>query len=137
MDHQETVKLWLSPSNSGVNSSKLENVINVLLDQHFTVFLASDHGHCAAVGFGSPAEGLMAHSRGRRARLYTDRRAAEQTHMSYNDTIVWSDDGLLPNNVYAVMPTGRQAFAEFSTIVITHGGITLDEVIVPLIEITK
>jgi hypothetical protein len=44
---------------------------------------------------------------------------------------------LLPNDVYAVMPSGRQAFAEFNTIIITHGGTTLDEVIVPLVEITR
>jgi len=137
MDHQETVNLWLSSNDPRTNSSKLENVINVLLDERFTVFLASDHGHCEAVGFGTLSEGVVAYSRGQRARLYTDRRAAEKAHMSYNDTVVWTEDGLLPNDVYAIMPSGRQAFAEFSTIIITHGGTTLDEVIVPLIEITK
>jgi len=34
-------------------------------------------------------------------------------------------------------PTGRQAFAEFGKIIVTHGGVTIDEMIVPLVELKK
>lgn len=137
MDHQATVNLWLSQNNSGINSTKLENVINLLLDENFTVFLSSDHGHCEAYGIGKPSEGLMAQSRGRRARLYSDRRSAEHVQIAFNQTILWEDDGLLPKNLFALLPTGRQAFSELDEIVITHGGVTMDEIVVPLIEIKK
>ncbi len=137
MVHQSTVNSWLSPNNSGINSTKLENVINLLLDENFTVFLSSDHGHCEAYGIGKPSEGLMAQSRGRRARLYSDRRSAEHVQIAFNQTILWEDDGLLPKNLFALLPTGRQAFSELDEIVITHGGVTMDEIVVPLIEIKK
>lgn len=137
MDHQASVKLWLSPNKPGRNSGKLEGIINLLLDERFTVFLASDHGHCEAYGIGQPSEGIVARSRGRRARVYTDRRSAEQTRIAFNQTILWENDGLLHNDMCALMPYGRQAFAEVDEIVITHGGITMDEIIVPLVEINK
>jgi hypothetical protein len=35
------------------------------------------------------------------------------------------------------LPASRQAFAEFNEIVITHGGITIDEIVVPFVELTK
>jgi hypothetical protein len=134
-DHQATIELWLSGSQIR-NSSKLEAIINSLLEQGFTVFLTSDHGHCEASGIGTPAEGLMAQSRGRRARLYTDRRAAQITQSTYKDIVLWEDDGLLPHNLVAVLPTSRYAFTEYGEIIVTHGGITIDEILVPLVEIT-
>ena len=138
VDHQATVNLWLTQGASGLNSSKLEKVINLLLGQHFTVFLTSDHGHCESYGMGRPtSEGLTVQSRGRRARMYSDRRSAEQVQITFNQTILWEDDGLLPKDLFALLPMGRQAFTEHGEVVITHGGITIDEVIVPLIEISK
>jgi hypothetical protein len=137
MDHQSTVKLWLSQNSTGINSSKLEKIINLLLEESFTVFIASDHGHCEAYGIGQPSQGIVARSRGKRVRVYTDHYAAEQAQTAFNQTILWKDDGLLPKDISALIPLGRQAFAEVDEIAITHGGITMDEIVVPLIEINK
>lgn len=136
-NHQSSVNLWLSQNNLGKSSNKLENIINVLLDERFTVFIASDHGHCEAYGIGKPSEGLMVQSRGRRARLYQDYLTAEHIQATYNNTILWKEDGLLPKDLYAVLPAGRQAFADFGEIWVTHGGPTIDEIVVPLIEINR
>ena len=76
-------------------------------------------------------------ARGRRARLYSDRRSAEQTQIAFSNTILWEDDGLLPKDLYALLPSGSQAFTELEEIVITHGGITMDEIVAPLVEINK
>lgn len=135
-DHQASVELWLS-GNQSRNSEKLENVIQTLLENNFTVFTSSDHGHCEAAGMGRPAEGLMAESRGQRARLYSDHRSAQYVQSMFGNTLLWKDDGLLPQNISALMPADRNAFAQHGEIVVTHGGITMDEIIVPLVEITK
>jgi len=134
--HQQSIELWLS-GNQSCNSDKLEMVIQTLLEQNFTVFISSDHGHCQAVGMGKPAEGLMAQSRGQRARLYTDRRSAIQVQSGFENTILWKEDGLLPQDLTALLPTDRHAFAEHGEIIVTHGGITIDEIVVPLIEINR
>jgi hypothetical protein len=137
-DHQDSVNLWLSASESQPRTSaRVERLLDFLLDENHTIFLASDHGHCEAFGFGAPSEGLAARTRGRRARLYTDRLAALHTQQSFNDTILWENDGILPAGLTAVLPVKRQAFTEMDEIIITHGGATLEEVAVPLIELRK
>jgi hypothetical protein len=86
---------------------------------------------------GQPAEGLVAQTRGKRARLYDDRRAAQRVQAAFPETILWEKDGLLPDDRVALMPEGRWAFTSNNETVVTHGGLTLDEVVVPLVKIQK
>jgi len=127
---QASLRVWLEQY-----SPRLEQVIAGLLARDFTVYLASDHGHVQACGFGQPSEGLTVDTRGRRARIYRDRHAAVSVQQAFPDTILWSDDGLLPGGVWVLMPQGRNAFTTFNETVVTHGGPTLDEVVVPLVAI--
>jgi len=130
-DQLASVRLWLDRG-----SRRLENVIATLLAGGFMVYLASDHGHTQARGMGQPAEGLVVQTRSQRARLYTDRHAAENVAGRFPETLVWAQDGLLPDDVWALMPQGRRAFATLNETVVTHGGLTLDEVVVPLVTIS-
>ncbi len=133
-DQLASLKLWLQP-NDETNSMAIEALIESLLLRGFTVFLASDHGHVEATGFGSPTEGLVAQTRGKRARLYTDRLAAQGVQQAFPETLLWEGDSLLPEGMCALMPRGRKAFALRGEKVVTHGGMTPDEVIVPFVRI--
>ncbi len=130
-DLQASLRLWLDRG-----AKKLEQVLATLLSSDFTVYLTSDHGHTQAQGMGQPAEGLTVITRGKRARVYTDRHAAASVAQDFPRTFSWSQDGLLPGEVSTLMPQGRRAFATLNETVVTHGGLTLDEVIVPLVTIT-
>ena len=70
-------------------------------------------------------------------RLYEDCLAAERVQHAFADTILWYNDGLLPHQMIALMPKGRHAFVPSGQVVVTHGGISIDEVIVPFIRIVK
>jgi len=70
-------------------------------------------------------------------RIYSDRLAALRVQDAFADTILWDNDGLLPEQMSALMPANREAFAPAGEVVVTHGGISIDEVIVPFIQITK
>lgn len=115
--------------------SRLEGLIDALLARGFAVYLTSDHGHVQARGFGQPNEGLAVDTRGRRARIYRDRRAALNAQQGFSDTVLWHDDGLLPGDVFVLSPLNRRAFDIFDKTIVTHGGLTLDEVVVPLVTI--
>ncbi len=130
-DFQASLRLWL-----GSYGKKLEDVIVSLLAQGFTLYVASDHGHVEVQGIGQPSEGLTVQTRGKRARIYDNRQAAANVQSAFAQTILWSQDGLLPESAWVLMPQGRQAFALADEIVVTHGGPTLDEVVVPLVTIT-
>jgi hypothetical protein len=56
-------------------------------------------------------------------------------HAQFAATHLWAGDGLLPDDVAAVMPQGRRAFASPEATVVSHGGVTLDEVVVPFVII--
>lgn len=135
-DQLSSLRLWLDPMHC-TNSLPLETQLDAYLDQGYALFIASDHGHVEAVGVGQPSEGLVAQTRGKRVRLYQDRLAALRVQADFPDTIAWTDDGLLPDQMIALMPEGRDAFALYGELVVTHGGISIDEVIVPFIQITK
>ena len=135
-DQQSSLRLWLDPAHEQ-NSLTLENQLGWYLDHDFSVFIASDHGHVESTGFGQPSEGLLAQTRGKRARIYLDRLAALRVQGAFADTILWDNDGLLLEQMSALMPEKREAFAPAGEVVVTHGGITINEVIVPFIQITK
>jgi hypothetical protein len=128
---QASLQLWLQHE-----SPRLEALLAQLLDRGFVIYLTSDHGHVEARGFGQPSEGLLVQALGKRARLYADELVVKATQMAFHSTILWSDDGLLPAGVWALMPEGREAFATHNQVVVTHGGMTLDEMVVPLVTIT-
>ena len=135
-DQQSSLRLWLDPAHDQ-NSLPLEKLIDSFLDRDYSVFIASDHGHVEATGFGQPSEGLLAQTRGKRARIYMDRLAALRVKSAFANTILWDNDGILPDQMTALMPAGRDAFAPSGEVVVTHGGISIDEAIVPLIQISK
>jgi hypothetical protein len=135
-DQQSTLRLWLA-THREPSSARLEKLIDHLLERNFTVFIASDHGHVEAVGFGQPSEGLLAQTRGKRARLYSDRLAAQRVQTAFPDTILWENDGLNPTNLFALMPANRNSFSPYGGMVVTHGGVSLDEVVVPFIRIDR
>jgi hypothetical protein len=135
-DQQSSLRLWLDPTHTP-NSAPLEALISRLVDRQFIVFIASDHGHVEAIGFGQPSEGLVAQTRGKRARIYQDRNAAQRVQTAFAETVLWENDGLNPPDLFALMPSRRTAFAPNGEVVVTHGGVTIDEVIVPFIRIDK
>ena len=127
-----TLKVWLDEKK---NPQHLEKAISDLLEREFHVFVTSDHGHAEAVGIGQPNEGILAQTRGRRVRIYSDQNLARQTQSNFQPSILWENDGLLPENLYAILPEKRGAFVSKGEPILTHGGATIDEVVVPFIEI--
>ena len=131
-DAQASLRRWRDH-----HAVALETALDALLDAGFAVWLTSDHGNVAAHGIGQPREGLIVQTRGKRARTYRDENLARKVQADFPETYLWHDDGLLPSDLWALMPHGRAAFAPQGEIHITHGGLTLDEVIVPLIRLIK
>ncbi len=129
--------VWLQ----GGEAVYVETVIEAALQRGFSVALTSDHGHTQARGIGTPSAGALVETRGKRARLYEDRALAARDHAGFPDTVLWDSDGLLPEGVSALLPRDdgphRAAFAQRDRVVISHGGVSLDEVVVPLVVIAR
>ncbi len=114
----------------------LAALLDMLLDRGFAVFLTADHGNIETGGCGRPAEGSVADLRGERVRVYSDQSLRGRVKERFPDAIEWPPIGL-PGDYLALLAPDRQAFVRETDSPVAHGGITLEEVVVPLIEIER
>lgn len=130
-DVQISINLWLEQ-----HAAPLESLIDDLLRNGFSLFLTSDHGHTEAFGIGQPSEGIIVQTRSKRARTYHDERLMNHVRSVFPETYIWHGDGLLPDDLWVLIPQGHRAFAPVEEIHVTHGGMSIDEIIVPFVEIS-
>lgn len=114
----------------------ISNLINLLLDQGYQVYLSSDHGNIEAKGCGRPAEGVVADIRGERVRVYPDALLRTAVKERFPEAIEWPSLGL-PDDYFALLAPHRKAFISKGKTVVGHGGISIEELIVPLIKIER
>lgn len=116
--------------------SYLTDLLGFLLDEGFRVFLTSDHGNIEAAGCGRPVEGAAADLRGERVRVFSDALLREKVSGRFPGTLQWPSLGL-PENYLPLIAPGRQAYVHRGERVICHGGLCLEEVIVPLVQVER
>ena len=114
----------------------MSELIDTLLDQDFQIFLSSDHGNIEAKGCGRPAEGAVADVRGERVRVYPDDLLRAAVKERFPDAIEWPSLGL-PDDYRALLAPHRKAFIRDGETIVGHGGISIEELIVPLIQIER
>ena len=116
--------------------SYLNTLLDLLLDRGFRVYLTSDHGNIEAEGCGRPAEGALANLRGERVRIYPDVALRAKVKKRFPAALEWDPVGL-PEDCLALLAPARQAFVQENKRIVTHGGISVEELIVPLVEIKR
>jgi hypothetical protein len=112
----------------------LASLLDLLFSHGYAVFLTSDHGNIEAVGCGRPAEGTVADVRGERARVYPDQALRAQVAARFPKAIAWPPHGL-PVNYLPLLAPGRYAFVREGDRIVGHGGLALEELIVPFMHI--
>ncbi len=118
------------------SNGMLAALLDTLLDRGFAVFLTSDHGNVETTGCGVPREGSVPDLRGQRVRIYSDDALRARVRTGFADALEWPAIGL-PENYLALLAPGRRSFVRASERPVAHGGITLEEVVVPFIEIER
>jgi len=126
--HQQ-VGLWVQKGN-------LYELIDRLWDAGFSVYLTSDHGNIEATGRGRPSEGCLVELGGQRARIYEEVSLLNQVRNEFPETVRWTGQGL-PEQYHVLLSRGRTAFTAKDEEIISHGGITIEEVIVPFVWLRK
>lgn len=122
-----SIKVWLD---HGFLSTLVANACKA----GFEVWLTADHGNLEATAIERlPQEGLAVDRHGERVRLYasaTLRDAARAVGFA------WQPPGLPPEAAAMLFARGRSAYVHGSDPAVVHGGISLDEVIVPLVRVS-
>jgi hypothetical protein len=114
----------------------LKTLIDLLLDLGFRVYLTSDHGNVEAEGLGRPAEGAVADLRGERVRIYSEESLRKNVKGRFPTALEWDPVGL-PENCLALLAPARQAFVQEKQRTLCHGGISVEEIVVPLVQIER
>lgn len=114
----------------------LNTLLDLLLDRGFRIFLTSDHGNLEAEGCGRPSEGAVADLRGERVRIYPDAALRGKVKERFPDALEWGTVGL-PEDCLALLAPARRAFVQEKQRAVSHGGVSVEELIVPLIQIER
>lgn len=122
----EELSLWLK-------NRYLEQLLDDLLQSGFDVYITSDHGNKESIGIGKISEGVLAKTRGERVRIYEKKLLRDRASEQF-PSIGWNDVAL-PENCHVLLAKNDQAFIIKDQIVISHGGISLEEVIVPFVRV--
>ena len=114
----------------------LYELIDRLWNASFSVYLTSDHGNIEATGQGRPREGCLVEQGGQRARIYEEVSLLKQVQIEFPETIHWTGQGL-PEGYHVLLSKGTTAFVGKDEQIISHGGITLEEVVVPFVGLKE
>jgi hypothetical protein len=122
-----TVELW---GRKGFLRALVEQAVGA----GFEVWITSDHGNLESLPSGRIMEGLAVESAGVRVRWY---QTAALRDGARADGEAWDPPGLPAEAIYPLFAPGRTGYfsGQPGATRVTHGGISLDEVIVPLVRV--
>lgn len=126
----ENKSLYFDAVKNYLANSNVLQQLRELLDEGYKLFFCSDHGSIVAKGNGKKIEKYLQETFAKRACIIEETTLAEFLNFPQMK-IPFVEDKLL------VLPEGRTMFAQLNSIEISHGGITVDEIVVPFIEVLK
>ena len=114
----------------------LSALVGQLLDYGYEVWLTADHGNIQCDGKGRPSEGVIAETRGERVRVYPTPELRSQVAEAFPFAHEWQPVGL-PADYFPLVAGGRDAFVNPGDAIVGHGGVAIEEVIVPLVKFER
>jgi hypothetical protein len=114
----------------------LLSLINYLLNQGYDVWMTSDHGNIECNGQGRPSEGVIAETKGERVRIYPSEELRSQVAADFPFAKEWNPVGL-PSDYFPLIAGDQDAFINQGDTIVGHGGISIEEVIVPLVNFKR
>jgi hypothetical protein len=114
----------------------LHSLVNYLLDHGYEVWMTSDHGNIECSGKGRPSEGVIAETKGEMVRIYPSKELRSQVAAAFSFAREWNPVGL-PSAYFPLIANDQSAFINKGNTIVGHGGISIEEVIVPLVNFKR
>jgi hypothetical protein len=121
--------------NSWCESGFVDRLFTRLLDHGYHVYLTADHGNVEAIGVGRPNQGVVAETRGERVRAYRSDALLSESAIGCPGAIKLEIAGL-PANFMPLFAGARTAFVTQGEQLVVHGGISVEELIVPFVKVS-
>jgi hypothetical protein len=124
----ENKSLYFDAVKNYLANSNVLQQLRELIEEGYKLFFCSDHGSIVAKGNGKKIEKYLQETFAKRACIIEETTLAEFLNFPQMK-IPFVENKLL------VLPEGRTMFNNLNSIEISHGGITVDEIVVPFIEV--
>lgn len=111
----------------------IEELFKLLIGKGFHVYVTADHGNVDAEGIGRLNQGVISELNGERVRIYRNETLAASVPTGV-DAFPYGSPGL-PSNFLPLYASGRGAFVPAGHQVVAHGGMSVEELIVPFVRI--
>lgn len=125
-----SIKLWM-------RNHFFIRIVTLLLDNEYEIIITSDHGNIEALPGKKINEGIIVDTKDQRVRIYDRESAREKAFQNYSGLIKINPvTYALPENYYALVHEKAEYFGTNGSI-ITHGGLSFQEAIVPFIQLWR
>lgn len=102
----------------------------------YHIYLTADHGNVDAVGSGRINQGVASEIRGERVRTYRSSVLLDESAAAYHASVNMSLPGL-PPDFLPLFAGPRSAFVTEGERLVVHGGISVEELIVPFVKVQQ
>lgn len=129
---KKDVAMWIA---NWLATGFVDRLFSLLLDKGYHIYLTADHGNVEATGVGRPNQGVIAETRGERVRVYRSEPLLADSAAAYPSTVRLDIAGL-PANFMPLFAGGRTAFVQDGEQMVVHGGVSVEELIVPFVKVS-
>jgi hypothetical protein len=119
-----------------VKQGYFASLLQLLIDHGYTVWITSDHGNLECEGIGNIQDGSLSETKASRVRIYQSEELRDRAALKSDGSLVWTPKGL-PNGLYSLFAPYQASYHAIGKKIVTHGGISLEEVMVPLVKIYR
>ena len=119
-----------------VKQGYFASLLQILIDHGYTVWIISDHGNLECEGIGNIPDGALSETKASRVRIYQSEALRDQATRKTDTSLAWTPKGL-PNDLYCLFAPYRGCYHTVGKKIVSHGGISLEEVMVPFVKINR
>lgn len=113
-----------------------DSLIKLLIDHGYELWITADHGNLECEGIGNIPDGSLSETKASRVRIYQSEELRDRAAFKSDGSLVWTPKGL-PNGLYSLFAPYQASYHAIGKKIVTHGGISLEEVMVPLVKIYR
>lgn len=121
-------------ANVWAGRTPLRDMIRAALDAGYRVILTADHGQTECVGQGRLNVGTLPDERSKRVMLFNVKSLCSNASKDWTDNFRPAG---LPPDMFPLFATGFNSFDLNRAASVSHGGLSLEEVLVPVAELFK
>ena len=128
-------RVYYATLRSHLENGRLGDLFDLLLRHGYRLFITADHGNIAGVGSGLKPPKALIESYARRVVLF-DRADLAQEYAHTHSLRLYRTKAL-PPDVHPVYAPGAQLFDNKGATHVSHGSLSVEELVVPFVEVTR